>query len=62
VEQANRDAEIHEMRNRYEVYVDSLALPNEAIKQQMMTVFDQLKTIEDKKKVHDDYSAIAGNM
>ena len=48
-EQAKEDAEAQAMRHRYEAYVDSLALPNEAIKQQMMGVFDQLKTIEDKK-------------
>ena len=49
VEQAKEDAEAQAMRQRYEGYVDSLGLPNEAIKQQMMEVFDQLETVNDKE-------------
>ena len=48
-EQAKEVAEVQAMRQRYEAYVDSLGLPNEAIKQQMMQAFDDLKTIDEKK-------------
>ena len=48
-EQAKEDVEVQAMRQRYEIYVDSLAPPNEAIKHQMMGVFDQLETVNDKK-------------
>ena len=48
-EQAKQDAEIQEMRQRYEAYVDSLPLPNEAVRQQMLNVFDNMKTIDQKR-------------
>ena len=47
-EQEQEENEILEMRQRYEAYVNSI-VPNPAIKQQMMAVFDNLKTIQDKK-------------
>ena len=48
-EHAKEDAEVQAMRQRYEAYVDSLALPNEAIKQQMMKAFNDLNTVDEKK-------------
>ena len=47
-EQAKVAEENKEMRQRYEAYVKSVA-PNEAIKKQMMDVFDQMKTVNEKK-------------
>ncbi|TFG72094.1 MAG: hypothetical protein E4H26_11510 [Flavobacteriales bacterium] len=45
---AKEDEEIKEMRQRYEAYADSFA-PNEAVKEQLMDAFDQLKTVNEKK-------------
>ncbi|MDX2476572.1 MAG: hypothetical protein QNL05_04340 [Gammaproteobacteria bacterium] len=48
VEQARETDESEAMRQRYEAYVDTIA-PNSALKQQMMKLFDDLETTQDRK-------------